>query len=31
MLNLSPAWAQKIDQRAKKKLEELYKEEGGNL
>ena len=31
MLNISLAWAQKIDQRAKKKLEELYKEGGGNL
>ena len=31
MLNISLPWAQKIDQRAKKKLEELYKERGGNL
>lgn len=31
MLNISLAWAQKIDQRAKKKLEELYKDGGGNL
>lgn len=31
MLNISLVWAQKIDQRAKKKLEELYKEEGGSL
>ena len=30
MLGISLAWAQKIDQRAKKKLEELY-EEGGKL
>lgn len=30
-LKISLAWAQKIDQRAKKKLEELYKEGGGNL
>lgn len=27
MLDISLSWAQKIDQRAKKKLEELYKEE----
>ena len=31
MLNISLPWAQKIDQRAKKKLEELYKESGGIL
>ena len=31
MLNISLAWAQKIDQRAKKKLEEFYKEGGGEL
>lgn len=31
MLNISLSWAQKIDQRAKKKLEELYKERGGIL
>lgn len=31
MLNISLAWAQKIDQRAKKKLEELYKDGGGSL
>ena len=31
MLKISLTWAQKIDQRAKKKLEELYKEGGGNL
>lgn len=31
MLNISLAWAQKIDQRAKKRLEELYKEGGGSL
>lgn len=31
MLNISLPWAQKIDQRAKKKLEELYKERGGIL
>lgn len=31
MLDISLAWAQKIDQRAKKKLEELYKRGGGNL
>lgn len=31
MLGISLAWAQKIDQRAKKKLEELYKEEVGSL
>ena len=30
-LEISLAWAQKIDQRAKKKLEELYKEGGGIL
>lgn len=30
-LEISLAWAQKIDQRAKNKLEELYKEGGGNL
>lgn len=31
MLDISLAWAQKIDQRAKKQLEILYKEAGGNL
>ena len=31
MLGISLPWAQKIDQRAKKKLEELYKERGGIL
>lgn len=31
MLDISLAWAQKIDQRAKKKLEEVYKEEVGRL
>jgi len=31
MLKISLPWAQKIDQRAKKRLEELYKEGGGNL
>ena len=31
MLNISLPWAQKIDQRAKKRLEELYKERGGIL
>ena len=31
LLGISLAWAQKIDQRAKKKLEELYKEGGGTL
>jgi len=31
LLKISLPWAQKIDQRAKKKLEELYKEGGGNL
>ena len=31
MLGISLAWAQKIDQRAKKKLEELYLEGGGTL
>lgn len=31
MLNISLVWAQKIDQRAKKKLEELYKKGGGSL
>lgn len=31
MLGISLPWAQKIDQRAKKKLEELYKEGGGVL
>ena len=31
MLGVSLAWAQKIDQRAKKKLEELYLEGGGAL
>ena len=31
MLGISLAWAQKIDQRAKKKLEQLYLEIGGSL
>lgn len=31
ILGISLVWAQKIDQRAKKKLEDLYKERGGNL
>lgn len=31
MLGVSLAWAQKIDQRAKKKLEEIYLEGGGAL
>lgn len=31
MLNISLAWAQKLDQRAKKRLEELYTEGGGTL
>lgn len=31
MLNISLVWAQKIDQRAKKKLEILYMEGGGTL
>lgn len=31
MLGISLSWAQKIDQRAKKKLEILYKEKGGEL
>lgn len=31
MLGISLAWAQKIDQRAKKKLEQLYLEGGGTL
>ena len=31
MLDISLSWAQKIDQRAKKKLEHLYKEGGGSL
>lgn len=31
MLGISLVWAQKIDQRAKKKLEELYTEGGGKL
>jgi len=31
LLKISLTWAQKIDQRAKKKLEELYKRGGGNL
>ena len=31
LLDISLAWAQKIDQRAKKKLEELYREGGGSL
>ena len=31
MLSISLPWAQKIDQRAKKRLEELYKERGGIL
>lgn len=31
MLDISLAWAQKIDQRAKKKLEQLYQEGGGSL
>jgi len=30
-LDISLVWAQKIDQRAKKKLEEIYKERGGVL
>ena len=29
LLDISLVWAQKIDQRAKKKLEELYRKEGG--
>lgn len=29
LMDISLAWAQKIDQRAKKKLEELYREGGG--
>lgn len=29
LLGISLTWAQKIDQRAKKKLEELYRKEGG--
>lgn len=31
MLNISLAWAQKLDQRAKKRLEKLYTEGGGTL
>ena len=31
MLDISLVWAQKIDQRAKKKLAELYKDGGGRL
>lgn len=31
LLDISLAWAQKIDQRAKKKLEELYQQGGGSL
>ena len=31
LMDISLAWAQKIDQRAKKKLEELYREGGGTL
>ena len=31
ILGITLAWAQKIDQRAKKKLEELYREGGGVL
>lgn len=31
LMDISLAWAQKIDQRAKKKLEELYREGGGRL
>ncbi len=31
MLGISLVWAQKIDQRAKKKLEDLYLEGGGVL
>lgn len=31
LLDISLVWAQKIDQRAKKKLEELYRKEGGFL
>jgi len=31
VLDISLVWAQKIDQRAKKKLEEIYKERGGVL
>lgn len=31
MLKISLVWAQKIDQRAKKKLEELYRKGGGSL
>lgn len=31
MMDISLAWAQKIDQRAKKRLEELYREGGGTL
>lgn len=31
ILNISLPWAQKIDQRAKKKLAELYREGGGTL
>ena len=30
-LGISLAWAQKLDQRAKKRLAELYREEGGEL
>ena len=31
LMDISLAWAQKIDPRAKKKLEELYREGGGTL
>lgn len=31
MLGITLSWAQKIDQRAKKKLEEIYKQEGGTI
>ena len=31
LLGISLAWAQKIDQRAKKKLEALYREGGGTF
>lgn len=31
LLDISLIWAQKIDQRAKKKLKQLYREGGGNL
>ncbi len=31
LLGISLIWAQKIDQRAKKKLKELYRKEGGDF